>query len=240
MVSLAITDAHKEKIKHFLKGMRSPDLITTYLYFLELKYELAPVLVPREKTIFRSLDQAIAKLEEEGKLWKSTEITVDFGPPQVNEETQKIYICPFTGKVFGNNTHPNPQDAIYDWVSKCPENKERAGGLRTKRFFVSEDPEIIKNYIKPPKEPIKKTAYTSQITGKLFNSKRSVIEDFKQNQTKQLTLVEAQNQNRFEIEEQFLNFIKQHLQEKHIAEFVNQIAEDEDLISYVEKWLEEE
>ena len=72
-----------------------------------------------------------------------TEIKIGQDTRSVNEQTKKIYICPFSGKVFGDNTHPNPQDAIYDWVSTCAENNERVGGLRVKRFFVSEDPEMI-------------------------------------------------------------------------------------------------
>lgn len=74
-------------------------------------------------------------------------------------QQRKIYICPFTGKVFGDNTHPNPQDAIYDWVSKCPENKERLDGIKVKRFFVSEDPDVIKNYIQKRREPISKIVF---------------------------------------------------------------------------------
>ena len=45
--------------------------------------------------------------------------------------------------------------------------------------IISEDPEVIKNYIKRRKEPIKKVVYSSAITGKLFNTKGAVIEDFK-------------------------------------------------------------
>ena len=78
---------------------------------------------------------------------RQTEIKIQVGKPTVNAQTKKVYICPFTGKVFGDNTHPNPQDAIYDWVSRCPENTERVNGLKVKRCYVSEDPEIIQNYI---------------------------------------------------------------------------------------------
>ncbi len=240
METIAVTNEQKKDIKQFLKGTRAPDLVSTYLHFLSLKYQLAPVVVIKAKLIYRSLDQATKMLEQAGKLWSSTELIIDLSAAQVNAETTKVYICPFTGKVFGDNTHPNPQDAIYDWVSKCPENNERVGGLKAKRFFISEDPEIIKNYIKKPKAPLKKVAYTSQFSGKLFNSKESVIKDFTENHTKPISVIESQNQNRFEIEAGFLDFFKKHLQEKFIADFVNQIAEDDDLVSYVEKWLEEE
>jgi len=146
--------------------------------------------------------------------------------------------CPFTGKVFGDNTHPNPQDAIYDWVAKCPENKERIGGLPVKRFFVSEDPEVIKNYMSERKTSIKKVVFSSAITGKLFNSKKAVIDDFKKNHIKYLTLLEVQNQNRYEIEEKFLKFIQTQLTEERIAHFVEALSEHEEFGPYLEKWVE--
>ena len=146
--TLTISSEQKEELLRFLKKNRTADLVMIYLHFLQEKYKLKPVLFPRDKMIFQSVDDLVRSLESEGKLWRETEITIQFGQQSVNEETKKIYICPFTGKVFGDNTHPNPQDAIYDWVAKCPENKERVGGLPAKRFFVSEDPEVIKNYIR--------------------------------------------------------------------------------------------
>ena len=140
--------------------------------------------------------------------------------------------------MFGDNTCPNPQDAIYDWVSKCPENKERIGGLPVKRFFVSEDSEVIKNYIVKRKASIKKVVYSSAITGKLFNSKKAVLDDFKNNHVKHLTLLEVQNQNRFQIEEGFLEFIQKHLTEDKIAGFVEGLSQHSEFESYLEKWVE--
>ncbi|OGN63591.1 MAG: hypothetical protein A3E80_05765 [Chlamydiae bacterium RIFCSPHIGHO2_12_FULL_49_9] len=236
--ALTITAEQKNELLKFLKKNRNTDLVTIYLAFIEEKYRLKPVLFPRDKTIYQSTDDLIRKLEAEGKLWRETEITIQFGQQSVNENTKKIYICPFTGKVFGDNTHPNPQDAIYDWVSTCPENKERVGGLPAKRFFVSEDPEVIKNYISERKASMKKVVYSSAITGKLFNSKAAVIEDFKKNQIKLLTLLEVQNQNRFQIEESFLAFIQKHLSEDKIAEFVEALSQHPEFGSYLEKWVE--
>lgn len=238
--ALSISQEQKNELLKFLKKNRSADLVTIYLLFVEEKYKLKPVLFPRDKTIYQSIDDLIRKLEAEGKLWRETEITIQFGQQSVNEETKKIYICPFTGKVFGDNTHPNPQDAIYDWVSKCPENKERVGGLPAKRFFVSEDPEVIKNYISNRKASIKKVVYSSAVTGKLFNSKAAVIEDFKKNHVKPLTLFEVQNQNRYEIEEGFLSFIQKHLSEDKIAQFVEALVEHPEFGPYLEKWVENE
>jgi len=158
----------------------------------------------------------------------------------VNDQTKKIYICPFTGKVFGDNTHPNPQDAIYDWVSKCPENNERINGLRVKRFYVSEDPEVIKSYAAKvkPKELITKVVFSSVLSGKLFSTKEAVIADFKQNYLKKLSLAEVQSQNRFTIEEHFLTELQKVLQEDRVAAFVEALAEKDEFRPYVEQWLE--
>lgn len=243
MTKTVITEELKEEIEHFLNENRPAELINTYLYFIEQKFQLEPVLFPKEKVIYQSTEDAVRQLEKEGKLWHETEIKIGFGQASVNSETKKIYICPFSGKVFGDNTHPNPQDAIYDWVSRCPENTERIGGLRVKRFFVSEDPEVIKSYAdktKLKRESIKKVVFSSVLSGKLFNSKESVIDDFKRNYLKKLSLVEVQNQNKFTIEEHFLTFIQKQLVEEKIASFVEALAEFEEFIPYVERWVEGE
>jgi hypothetical protein len=240
MASLVISETLKDELFSFLQKNKKADLITTYLYFLEKKFNCKPVLFIREKTIYQSQDALIKRLEEQGKLWRETEIKIQTGPQCVNELTKKVYICPFTGKVFGDNTHPNPQDAIYDWVSKCPENTERVGGLKVKRFFVSEDPEVIKNYIVKRKEPITKIVYSSVVTGKLFNNKSTVIEDFLKSQLKPLTLAEVPNQNKFQIEESFLAFIQNHLEEGKISSFVEALSQFEEFSTYLDQWLEED
>ena len=243
MTKIVISEEQKKDLEHFLQENRPAELLNTYLYFIETKYDLSPVVFLKDKVIYQSGEEAIRTLEKEGKLWHETEIKIGFGQASVNDETTKIYICPFTGKVFGDNTNPNPQDAIYDWVSKCPENTERVGGLRVKRFFVSEDPEVIKSYIdktRIKKEPIKKVVYSSVLSGKLFNSKASVTEDFKRNYLKKLSLVEVQNQNKFTIEENFLSFLQKHLVEEKITAFVEALAEHEEFLPYVERWVEAE
>jgi hypothetical protein len=243
MTKIVITDDQKKALEQFLDENRPAELINTYLYFIENKFHLQPVLFSKDKVIYQSTEDAVRQLESENKLWHETEIKIGFGQASVNEKTTKIYICPFTGKVFGDNTHPNPQDAIYDWVSRCPENTERVGGLRVKRFFVSEDAEVIKSYIdktKTKKEAIKKVVYSSVLSGKLFNSKEAVIEDFKRNYLKKLTLVEVQNQNKFKIEDHFLEFIQKYLVEDKITSFVEALAEHDVFIPYVERWIETE
>lgn len=240
MTTLVITETLKDELLKFLKKNRKADLITTYLFFLEKKFNIKPVLFGREKMIYQSQEELIQKLESQGKLWRETEIKIQFGEESVNDQTKKIYICPFTGKVFGDNTHPNPQDAIYDWVSQCPENKERAGGLKVKRFFVSEDPEVIKNYIVKRKAAVTKIVFSSAITGKLFNSKAAVIDDFHKNQLKLLSLIEVPSQNRFQIEEHFLAFIQNQLEESKIAAFVESLNGIEEFAPYMGQWLEED
>jgi hypothetical protein len=239
MTKVVINEETKEALQNFLEQNSSAELINTYLYFVELKFELEPVLFPKDKIIYQSTEDAVRLLEKENKIWHETEIKIGFGN-QINDQTKKIYICPFTGKVFGDNTHPNPQDAIYDWVSKCPENKERIGGLPAKRFFISEDPEIIGNYIAKVKhkEPISKVVFSSMLNGKLFISKEAVIKDFKTNYLKKLSLVEVQNQNRYQIEEHFLAFIQKQLAEDKIGAFVEAIADFPVFMPFVSQWLE--
>jgi len=65
-----------------------------------------------------------------------------------------------------------------------------------------------------------------------------VIDDFKKNHVKSLTLLEVQNQNRFQIEDTFLEFIQKHLTEEKIAEFVEALSEHNEFASYLKKWVE--
>lgn len=234
----AVTDGLKKEFLSYLKHKRKPDLLTNYLHFVSKRDKLNAVACPRHKMIFRSLKEAETILEKEGRLWRETKIQIGQEIAIVNEQTKKVYICPFSGKVFGDNTHPNPQDAIYDWVAKCPQNTERKDGLIVKRFFVSEDPEIIKNYIKQPKKPITKVVFSSATTGALFQTKEAIVEEFKKNYVKSVTLEEIQNQNRFEIEPHFLQYIQEQLAEKKITEFIETLAEHEEFLPYIQKWLE--
>lgn len=240
MSKVAIPEKLMEEIEDFLKRNRKADLVTTYLFYLEKKFKLDPVVFVKEKKIYQDQKTLIKQLEEEGKLWRETEIKIQIGQKNINEATKRVYICPYSGKVFGDNTHPNPQDAIYDWVSKCPENNERKDGLRVKKFYVSEDPEIIKNYIQKTREPLKKIVYTSLITSKLFNDKKGVIDDLKKNHVRHISMKEVPTQNRFEIEEGFLEFIQDQLDESRISSFVERLSEHEAFAKHIQKWMEEE
>lgn len=240
MTKTVISAETKNILQQFLNENSSAELVNTYLCYVENKFNLHPVLFPKDKIVYQSAEDAVKAVEKEGKLWHETEIKIGFSNLSVNDQTKKIYICPFTGKVFGDNTHPNPQDAIYDWVSKCPENTERIGGLRVKRFFVSEDPGVIQSYIAKtkPKEGITKVVFSSVLSGKLFSTKEAVVEDFKKNYLKPMSLVEVQSQNRFQIEEGFLAFIQKQLVEDKIAAFIEALAEYEEFSTYIEQWLE--
>lgn len=240
MTKIVITEETKSSLDSYLKKNSNAELLNVYLFFIEDKYDIHPVLFPKEKIIYQSADEIIKRLESENKLWHEAEIKIGFSNLNVNAQSKKIYICPFTGKVFADNTHPNPQDAIYDWVSKCPENTERQGGLRVKRFFISEDPEVIQSYIAKvkPKEPITKKVFSSVISGKLFGSKEAVLRDFKANYLHPMSLAEVQNQNKFKIEEHFLAFIQKHLNQEKVGAFVEALYEVEEFRPYVEKWME--
>lgn len=242
MPKFVLTEEEKKSIAGFLKENYPAELAETYLFFLQQRFKIQPVLYPKNKTIYQSVEDAARILEKEGKLWHETEIKIGTDLRSVNEQTKKIYICPWTGKVFGDNTHPSPQDAIYDWVSTCPENTERVGGLRVKRFFVSEDAEVIKNYRlqKAPKSMITKVVYSSVMSGKLFNSKEAVLSDFRKNYLKKITLEEVQSQNRYAIEEHFLSFLQQQLDEDKVTSFVETLAETEEFLPIVEQWVEAE
>ena len=239
MAKMSIPAESQRALKEFFTANKHPSLVAAYLYFVENKFQLKPVLFVRDRIVFQNIDEAVAALEKEGKLWRETEIKIGYESAAVNEQTQKIYICPFSGKVYGDNTHPNPQDAIYDWVSRCPQNTERVGGLRVKRFFISDDPKIIQEYAakERPKEPITKVVFSSAVNGKLYHAKESVIEDFKANYLKPMTLVEVQNQTRFQLSTDFMSFIEKQLADEKIAAFVEGMAEVTDFTPHVERWL---
>lgn len=236
---VAINEKIRQKLKNFLTENSNVELINAYLYFIQNKFNLQPVLYPKSKTIFMSVDEAMKKIQQTEEIWRETEIKITFSHESVNEETKRIYICPFSGKVFGDNTHPNPQDAIYDWVSKCPENTERVGGLKVKRFYVSEDQDVIKSYLlkHKPKEPIRKKVFSSAMSGKIFNTQEAVIKDFKENYLRPMTLLEVQSQNKFNIEESFLEFIQAQLVEDKVASFIETLAGYDEFLPYVQKWL---
>jgi hypothetical protein len=55
-----------------------------------------------------------------------------------------------------------------------------------------------------------------------------------------LALAEVPNQNKFQIEESFLNFIQNHLEESKISSFVEALSQFEEFSTYLDLWLEED
>lgn len=233
-----ISGSIKKKLLQFLGKQKKPELLATYLFYLEQALGLRPVVFVRDKMIFKTPEDAVRILEADKKIWRETEIQICSGKPEVNEHTKRIYICPFTGKVFADNVYANPQDAIYDWLSSCPQNTERQSGVRVKRFLVSDDPKIIQEYIVPPKEPIIKTVFSSVVTGKLFHSLPALIEEFTANYLRPMTLEEVQNQNKFQLENSFLSLLQDALVEDKIAEFVESLADDTAFHVYISQWID--
>jgi hypothetical protein len=105
---------------------------------------------------------------------------------------------------------------------------------------IPEKSTVIKNYIIQRREPITKIVYSSAVTGKLFNSKKSVIDDFTKNHITSLPLVEVPSQNRFELHEEFLSFIQSKVNEDEISTFVEELSKLPGFDSFVGGWLEEE
>lgn len=239
MAKEVISEDLRKDFLNYLKRKRKLDLIQNYLYFVSIKYNIHPIVSPKHKMIFKNLEEALEILESEGKIWRETQIRIGAEQAHVNEQTKKIYICPFSGKIFADNTHPNPQDAIYDWVSTCPLNTERKDGLVVKRFYVSEDPEMIKNYIVKVDEPITKVVFSSVLTGALYNSKEVIIEEFKRDFVKSISLEEIQNQNRFELESNFLHLIQSELAEEKVTQFIETLSEYSEFLPYIQMWLED-
>src|SRR5436190_756223 len=101
MPEALVSEDLKKNLLEFLRGQRSPELLSAYFFYLEKKFNLHPVIFVRDKIIYQSVPDAVKRLETEGKLWRETEIKIGYGLPTVNEETKRIYICPYTGKVFG-------------------------------------------------------------------------------------------------------------------------------------------
>ena len=87
MPTLVITETLKEELLKFLKKNRKADVVTAYLSFLEKKHNIEPVLFAKEKTIYQSQDELVQTLEKQGKLWRETEIKIQFGQQSVNEQT---------------------------------------------------------------------------------------------------------------------------------------------------------
>ena len=63
MAKVVITQDLKDSIDHFLEENRPAELINTYLFFIQIKFNIQPVLFVRDKIIFQSMEDAIKRLE---------------------------------------------------------------------------------------------------------------------------------------------------------------------------------
>lgn len=230
-----ISPEHRSELLKFLKKTPTADAVIGYCAFIESKYRVKPVLYPRDRTIYRSIEDLSKRLESEGKLWRESEITIHFGKQSVNAETVKIYICPFCSYVIGNNMSSQPVDDMYDHLSlKCKNNTERVDGLPAKRFLVSEDLDLIKEHITERKAAVKKKVYTSA-SGKLFNSKEAVIEDFKK-AVKVVPFSEVvYNPREFEIEESLNDLKDEQVTGEKIEAFLQALSKYTEFDSYVKR-----
>jgi hypothetical protein len=80
--------------------------------------------------------------------------------------------------------------------------------------------------------------FSSVLNGKLFGSKEGVLKDFKTNYLLPMSLAEVQNQNKYQIEEHFLEFIQKQLNEEKVGAFVEALLQFDEFTPYVEKWME--
>ena len=65
------------------------------------------------------------------------------------------------------------------------------------------------------------------------------IDDFEKNQLKSMELVDVPGQNRFKIEEKFLIFIQEQLDDSKISQFVDEVSKYDEFKTYVDRWIEE-
>ena len=236
-MSNTISENIRVGLLKFLKRYNKQDILATYLHYLSLAHGLHPVLYTVKKTVYKDEKSAISQIQKENPIWRNTKVLIRFGGNNVNSKTKKVYICPFCGKAFGDNTHPSPQDAIYDWVSNCPKNVVRKDGLPDKRFLVSEDPEIIAKYREKRENVIDKEVFSSTISSKIFYTKESLLEDFKQSYLKPISLVEVQKQNRFKMDNDLLRFMQEHFTEEKISQFMENVSQYSEFKKYVEQWV---
>lgn len=235
-----ISPEHRSELLKFLKKNPDADAVAGYCAYVEQKYRIKPVVYSRQKKIYKTLDDLMKHLEAEGKFCRETEITIHYGKQSVNDNTKKIVICPFCSNVIGDNMVQNLSDAAYEHVRKCKDNHELVGGVPSKRFSVSEDSDLIATYMTERKAAVKKVVYTSA-TGKLYNSREAVIDDFKKNQMKPVSFYEVVlNPKEYEIEESLAAFRDDQVVEEKIISFLEGLSKHTEFEPYVKRCQEGE
>lgn len=237
---MIIEETVEKDIQKYLTEKREVEVLSAYFFFLEKVHTLSPVLSLKDKVIYSTKEHALQTLEEKNALWKEVKVLVKKGNFHVNEYTKKIYICPFSGKVFGDNTHPNPQDAIYHWVANCPENKENDHGMKTKRFYVSEDPKMIKKYLDLKVNDEVRVVYSSLASRKLFQDREGIRKEYEKKYLSQISLEESYEQEKYQLEAELSELLKRELVEEKVQEFAYALSQRELIYPLIRHWFEED
>ena len=225
-----------------IKAKKNPSCGTAYMYYLKNILKISPVVYMPSKTIYESIQHCIEHLSDKNEIYRETSIKICYQASAVNNETTKIYICPYSGKIFGNNTHENPQDAIYDWVSRCPENKDYINGIKSKKFFISEDPKTISQYINKNEKTIEKKVYApfhnkGILKDKVYNTISSLEKDIANKCFKSISIQDCDDESRYIISDGLTN---NYLNDDTFTEFYNILSNREEFDYFTHLWSQEE
>lgn len=237
---LKITPALKESLMKFSKSHPHSSIEEAFLLVvLEHIADVHPVLYVPEKLIYQNqsvLSKHLDYLERSGMLYREAQVIVKKEEDSVNSETTKVFINPFNNAVFGNNCFLHAEDEIVNSVATCPENTERAGGVKAIRYFVSTDPKVIHSYIHATSVPTVKTMFICNRTKKLFATKEGAKEEALKGQIKELSMLEMGIQKRNSPQSEFLSFLEKAITEEGLANFIAAIQKDKDLLPLLERW----
>jgi hypothetical protein len=237
--AFVLSEDEKLHLLNFLKKTRNVDAVTAYCAYIEEKYRLKLVSFPRGKKMSFSMDSLVQELDSEGKLCVEKEIVRRYGRLVADNLTTKLYLCPFCDWAIGDNVDQFAGDKIVEHVAICSKNNEIEGGLKSKRFLISTDPKEIKKRSEDPKAISKKMVFTSNFSSKAFSSKKEVVEDFKKNFVRPITLKEVVYADEdVELDEKLLNFKEEHVTGEVIERFLHSLESLDEFKPYLKKWVE--
>eukprot|EP00105_Crassostrea_gigas_P044026 XP_019928174.1 PREDICTED: uncharacterized protein LOC109620371 [Crassostrea gigas] len=217
-----------------ISGKSKGEFTELFLNFITLEYDIRPVLYLGNRTIYRTPEEAFEKLTKNDEAYTCIKLNTVGHKPEVDNETTKIFICPFSGKVFGNNMFLHPEDVIYEWVMNCPENKVGKSGMKERRFYVSEDPKLISSY---KKEEVVETkeVFKSISSKKLFLSQEDAIEDVKKS-LKPMSISEVVSQKKHKLDDDFIELLQKVLDEDYTQQVFDAMLSCEGLKGITSKW----
>ena len=206
-----------------------------YILILQHVHDIDPVVFLPNKVIFKNSEDAVHKLTTKAHTHniaiETIKILMHRQAAVVNDETTKIYICPYTGKVFGNNTCNYPEDEIYDWVSTYATSNNIGTGTK---FFISSDKELINTYLSSNPDNYK-TVYKIQGNNQLFldvvTAEKQLVKSLVP-----MDLNSVLNQNKFQIEASFLKVCQHVLQDSYISKIVAVLNQAPTLKQYSHIW----